>query len=287
MRIKNKLFPYPIVQEKNGVYKTAKYTASVTYQIIEGRCELSFHARINVPEIKALIDKGKAVYAFHLECGRTYFRRMVVSQNETCNITLDGKKIDRVLEICPMIIATQSVSHFVCKDLSDVYAGEELSFARGDILAIGTHESVTIIKDKDALKKLTAMFYVDPYPDGMDEKFLSIQPGDKQVGILVTQNDAARFSQCKDDPKRRNTFYAALYLPALIATVDLMKSKDGDEHSGDLWYISLSEKGKEKGIGGVEDWGNRSSLEIAQILFDYPITKYLKELLTPKEDETK
>lgn len=285
MRIKNRLFPYPTVQKDNGVYTTAKYTTSVTNQVDGSNCKLLFQASISVPEIQKLIEDDKAAFAFHLECSRTYFRQMVTFKDNNFGIIVDGNKIDRQLEICPLIVATKDVAAFTCSDLSDIYADEDISFAKGDVIAVGEQQVLTIIKDKDALKKLSSIFYVDAYPDGNDIKHMTISPDDQQIGILIPKNDAARFSQCKDDPKRKHTLFSAFYFPALIAVVDLMKSQDGDAYSESLWYIHLSAKGREKGIGDVDAWQDRTSFEIAQILFEYPVTRYLKELATASEEE--
>ena len=285
MRIKNKLFPYPAIQAGNHAYKTAKFDTSVTHKIEGSRCKLLFKAQINVPEMQELIKSGQATFAFHLECARTYFRHISTFSTEKFEIILDSSKIDRTLEICPMIVATQDIENFTCSDLSDIYNGEHIDFVKGDVLAIGDQQILTIIKDKDALKKLSSIFYVDAYPDGNSIKHMTLEFGNEQIGILVPKNDAARFSQCKDDPKRKNTLFSAFYFPALIGTVDLMKSSNGEEHSEDLWYIHLSAKGKEKGIGDVDEWQDVPSFEIAQILFDYPVTRYLKELATASDEE--
>lgn len=286
MRIKNKLFPYPTVQHENGAYRTAEFNTSVTYHIQDGKCFLLFDAHISIPEIKELINNGSATYAFHLECGRTYYRRMITFQTEKHGIVLDGNEIDRQVEVCPMIVAKKDIPAFSCSDFSDIYADESISFAKGDIIAIGEQQLLTIVKDKDALKKLSSIFYVDAYPDGIDAKHMTIAPDDQQIGILIPRNDAARFRQCKDDPKRKNTLFSAFYFPALIGVVELMKSQDGDAYSDSLWYILLSEKGKEKGIGDVEAWQSKTAFEIAQVLFDYPVTRYLKELASVSEEES-
>ena len=202
MRIKNRLFPYPSIQAGNGVYKSAKFNSSVSYTVEGSRCKLIFEATVSAPEIQALIDDGQAVFAFHLECGRTYFRRMITFCAERYSFILDGNEIDRNLEICPMIVATQDINGFFCTDLSEIYSGEEISFEKGDIIAVGDQRVLTIVKEKDALKKLSSIFYVDAYPDGVDTKHMTLSYGDEQIGILIPKNDATRFSQCKDDPKR-------------------------------------------------------------------------------------
>ncbi|MBQ4446963.1 MAG: hypothetical protein II897_01545 [Clostridia bacterium] len=285
MRIKNKLFPYPTVQMDNGVYKNAIFETAVRYQVEHNKFKLFCSAHINVPEIQALIDAKKAAYVFHFECARTYYREKVAFRSEEHCETIDGEALDRKLEICPMIVATEDIDSFSCDDLSDMFSGEEISFAKGDIIAIGRQQELTIVKEQDNLKKLSSIFYVDSYPEDVEYKHISIQPDDRQIGILIPKNDAARFRQCKDDPRRKHTLFSAFFFPALIAVVDLMKSQDGEQYSDSLWYVLLSLKGKEKGIGDVEQWQDRTSFEIAQILFDYPVTSYLKELATISEGE--
>ena len=168
MRIKNKLFPYPTVRSDNGVYKSAKYVTKTTCLVCGDCCKLSFQVHINIPEIQGLIEKGLATHVFHLECGRTYYRRIECFQTERHEIIVSGSDIDRKLEVCPMIVALDDIGSFSCSDLSDIYQGEEISFEKGDIIAIGNIELLTIEKEQDQLKKLSSIFYVDSYPDNMD-----------------------------------------------------------------------------------------------------------------------
>lgn len=288
MRIKNKLFPYPTLQRGNGIYKTATFDTLISYKIADSKCALLFEAHVNAPEIQELLKQGKATFAFHLECSRTYFRKMVSFTTEKQVEVIDGNLIDRKLEICPLIVATQEIENFSCSDFSEIYAGELVSFVTGDIIAIGQQQELTIIKEKDALKKLSSIFYVDAYADDDDTKFMTIDPEDKQIRIRLPKRDAARFSACKDEPSRKQSLFTAVYFPALMAVIELMKSFDGGQWADALWYIKLSEKGVEKGIGDVDSWQNRSTLEIAQVLFDYPESRFLKELADTfeRDDET-
>ena len=285
MRIKNKLFPYPTIQENNGVYKTSVFASEVTLLLDDKSCKLLFGASTNNSAIQSLIDAGDASYAFHLECTYTYFRKVIMFNGNQYSIALEGDSIDRKMEVCPMIVAVKDINRFSSSDLNDIYEDEDISFSKGDILAIGEQRVLTIIKNKDALKKLSSIFYVQAYPDGFDYKHMSFKFEDRQIGILLPANDAARFSQCKDDPKRKNTLFSAFFFPALIGVIDVMMSKDGEQYEDNLWYAVLEAKGKEKGLGDIEDWKQRTSFEIAQVLFDYPVTRYLKELATASEEE--
>lgn len=285
MRIKNKLFPYPTIQKDNGVYKTSVFSSEVVLTPDESNCKLLLRASTNNPAIRELINIGTASYAFHLECTYTYYRKVFMFRDNQYSIILNGDDIDRKVEVCPMIVAVRDIDHFNSSDLSDIYADEEITFSKGDIIAIGDQCVLTIIKNKDALKKLSSIFYVQAYQNGIDHKHMSLNLEDRQIGILLPQNDAARFNQCKDDPKRKNTLFSAFFFPALIGVIDIMKSPEGEMYEDSLWYSVLEAKGKEKEIGDIEEWKQRTSFEIAQILFDYPVTRYLKELAIATEEE--
>lgn len=294
MQIKNKLFPYPIIFPNAGSYKTAKLTTSIKDTIDGMRLKLEMTAKINNKEVNKLIDLGKAKYAFHLECKYTYFRKFVLLNINPCVEYIMSRDIDCKLEICPIIVAEDTINNFSTHDLDDIYAGENVTFKKGDIIAVGEQLTLDIIKEQDELKKLSSIFYVQKYsPDNeknYNNKVIINTDGDRQIGILMPANDASRFNQIKDERSRKNTLFSALYFPALIEVVNIMKddvsdAEGGGHHQEKKWYAVLKNLGEKKGLGSVEDWVTIPSFEIAQILFEYPIQRYLKEITSPDDED--
>lgn len=72
-----------------------------------------------------------------------------------------------------------------------------------------------------------------------------------------------------------DTIHAAMYFSALIEALDYMKMDASAEDQDKRWYIALNTKAIDKGLGEIKD-SLRSAFELAQILFDYPLTRWLK-----------
>lgn len=278
MRFKNQMFPYPTIQKGNGVYHKSDFKTKVEEPILEnGRCKLAFELSVNNKDIQRLISEGKAAYAMQIECRLTYYRELITFSSQRYEHTLFGNQVEQKIELTSMIVAIQDIDDYSSDDLTELYDGETISFSKGDVLAVGEEDVVFITKELDSLKKLSSMFYVMPNPSS-DAKSMSLHYESQQIAILLPSQDATRFQQCKNDPDRKEALFSALFFPALIAVIEDIKSGEGAGYNDSRWYIMLEQKSHEKELGSFDDWRNYSSLEIAQRLFDYPLTRYFKEL---------
>lgn len=281
MRIKNRLYPYPVLRPTTGDYQKSTFHATVTPQISDAECKLLLSMTCENQSIIKMIKDGRALYAVHIECKYTYFRLLKYSPQPRFSIVIDGNTVDRALEICPIIVAMQDIVDYSDSDLDDVYSGESIVIPNGSPLAIGEQSTITITKEKDALKKLSSPFCVLPYPDTDEmppQKYATVNYADQeQIIIYLPEDDymiLARLQEAKST--NMNTIHAAIYFPALLEAIDYMKSELSDAEQEKRWYIALNAKANEKALGNIK--GNtRSAFELAQILFDYPLSRWLRD----------
>lgn len=279
MRIKNRLYPYPVLRSSTGDYLHTTFKCTITPQVSEKECRFLFVMVCNNKTITKLIEDGKAMYAVHIECKYTYYRDLKFSPDDKFSINLDSSLVDQQIEVCPVIVATEDVVGYTCSDLDDVYVGEHIVIKKGNPIAIGNQATIEITKERDNLKKLSQPFCILPYPDSNPnrpiEKFASIDYTDNnQLIIYLPKEDFAILSRVQN-PKNIDTIHAAMYFSALIEALDYMKMDASEEDQDKRWYIALNTKAIDKGLGEIK--GNqRSAFELAQILFDYPLTRWLK-----------
>ena len=107
------------------------------------------------------------------------------------------------------------------------------------------------------------------------QKYVSINFSDNdQLIIYLPEADYAILSRIQNS-KNLDTIHAAMYFPSLIEALDYMKNDASEEDQEKRWYIALNSKAVDKGLGEIK--GNRySAFELAQALFDYPLTRWLK-----------
>ena len=201
MRIKNRLYPYPILRPSIGDYLRSTFKCNITSTISENECIFQFDMVCDNATILELIKSGKAVYAIHLECKYTYYRILKCFSSPKSSFHLDGNLVDQQVEVCPVIMASDDIDGYTCSDLDSVYAGEHIVFKRGNPIAIGNQVTVEITKQKDNLKKLSQPFCVLPYPDSSPmrpiQKHASIDYSDNnQIIIYLPKEDfAIRFTK--------------------------------------------------------------------------------------------
>ena len=278
MRIKNRLYPYPVLRSTTGDYSHSTFKCAVTQQISSEECRINFDFECTNSTIQKLINEGKAAYAVHLECKYTYFRTLKYPLPEKFSVVLDSRNVDRAMEICPVIIATEDICGYANDDLDDIYSGEYIEIKKGNPIAIGDQSTITITKARDNLKKLSSPFCVLPYPDTPElpaKKYATVVFSDAdQLIIYLPEEDYAILSRVQNT-KNLDTIHAAMYFPSLIEALDYMKNDASNEDQEKRWYIALNSKAVEKGLGDIKD-NSRSAYELAQILFDYPLTRWLK-----------
>ena len=278
MRIKNRLYPYPVLGPSVGDYLRSTFKCVISPQISDAECKFIFDMVCTNKTILQMIENGKAMYAVHMECKYTYYRKLECSADARFRIILESDSVDRAVEICPVIIATEDIVGYTSNDLDDVYVGENIVIKSGNPIAIGEQATITITKEHDNLKKLSSPFCVLPYPDTMEQpaqKYASINFSDNdQLIIYLPEADYAILSRIQNS-KNLDTIHAAMYFPSLIEALDYMKNDASEEDQEKRWYIALNSKAVDKGLGEIK--GNRySAFELAQVLFDYPLTRWLK-----------
>lgn len=283
MRIKNRLYPYPVLRPSAGDYLHSTFKCTIVPQTSEKECRFFFDMVCSNDTILNLIEAGKAIYAVHIECKYTYYRDLKYSTDAKFSIKLDGSLVDQQVEVCPVIIVTEDIVGYTCPDLDDIYAGELIVIKNGNPIAIGNQATIEITKEKDNLKKLSQPFCILPYPDDNParpaEKFASIDYTDNnQMIIYLPKEDFAILSRVQN-PKNMDTIHAAMYFSALIEALDYMKTDASEDEQDKRWYIALNSKALDKGLGEIKD-NPRSAFELAQILFDYPLTRWLKGYAT-------
>ena len=155
MRIKNRLYPYPVLRQSTGDYVHSTFKCNISPVISPEECLLQFDLSCTNKQILQMISDGKASYAVHIECKYTYYRELKPSPFAQFSVKIDSRKVDREIEICPVIVANEDIIGYTNSDLDDVYIGEKIIIQAGNPIAIGNQLTIDICKEKDPLKKLS------------------------------------------------------------------------------------------------------------------------------------
>lgn len=279
MRIKNRLSPYPILDNFGDDYVNSSFSVEydVKTQFTEVYGKLTFELKNK--EIQNLIDNGKAVYSAHIECPVTCYRTVKNSNEMEIEFKLNASDVSKVIEIRTFVVLTEDVEGFVSESFHPDYMNQKFNLSAHQILAIGTAKNYNIQKDDRDLDSLPSILQI-------------IKLKDKKKGTLSvnTDNDAHIIIGLSEDIYElyarlgKNAFKASAFslvlLPALIIVIQRMCINKDDESINSMHWFKVIENMLETNDYRLDDLSveNDSLLTICQSIFSDPIARSFKEL---------
>ena len=284
MDIKPKLYPYPVLTSLADDYKnTSRFDIDVAFERTKEEIVLNFSANLVNDELKGIIEKGAAQFVCHIECPQTALRKATTSQAFSFSERLMATQVKGRLEICPFIVATQSLSRFRNNDFNDEYGGYMFDIEHGCVLGVGKQCNLDVSYENSDLADLPSVFSIIPNFDSQAKAFLVDAEGQK-ITIKLPEKDFYTYKAINKDITFRSILVSMVVIPALSEALETLARK-GDERSEscDLaWYKAVNKKMKQELGFYVEDnkFMDEAKLHIAQSLLGTPISKALQTLET-------
>ena len=107
-----------------------------------------------------LIQTGKAVFAYHVQCAQTCYRAAFETKEKLYTKTIKEEELNGQVEVCPFIILREDVKSFSSDNFSSDYMGIRFDIDKGGILAIGDQSQHIISKDPNDLNNSSSIFRV-------------------------------------------------------------------------------------------------------------------------------
>lgn len=283
MRIKDHMFPYPVLRDRQEDYKKTHFKTFVASVVEDKALRLNVTMECTNVDVLNLIANSQAKYAIHLECKMTYYRQLYYSDTPLFSVSIPSHLIDVTLEVCPLVVSLAEILDFKSSDLDEAYANEEITFKIGDFIAVGNQFSVPISRKNDTLKQLSSPFCMLTYPEGQEQKHMSLDYSqENQVVIFVPKDVHPILSNVQGGRDKMDELHAGMFFPALMQTIEFMRHSTSEGYEEKRWYIAINQRAVEKGVGEIRD-SEEEAYVIAQKIFDYPLTRWLKKL--PNTDE--
>ena len=104
MRIRQKYYPYPVMERTGHSYKDFSFNVVTTVKREGYNIVFSFDASIEDKQILDLIQTGKAVFAYHVQCAQTCYRAAFETKEKLYTKTIKEEELNGQVEVCPFII---------------------------------------------------------------------------------------------------------------------------------------------------------------------------------------
>lgn len=279
MRIKDRLSPYPILDNFGDDYIDSSFTVEyeVQTQFTEVTGRLFF--RLKNKEIEQLIQDDLAEYTVHIECPTTCYREVITSKDSEIVFTLDASRLSRVIEIRTFIVLTGDVSKFTSAKFHPDYCGRSFDLSKHQIVAIGTAKDYHIRKDELDLDALPSIIQIKRMHDKRKGSLSVNTDNDDHIIIGLTEDIYDLYAGLGRSTFKESMFGLVLF-PALIVILQRMcLNKDDDAVNTMHWFKVIKTMLSNNGIAleglSIE---NDSLLSVCQSIFADPVARSFKEL---------
>ncbi len=288
MNITKRLYTYPVLSDEKDDYKTSIFD-------VDFKCEknginsllFKFNITMNNDEINDFINNGTAVYAIHIECSKTSFRKIYYSESVKKEIEILESSINDKIEVVVFIINKKEIVKFKSNDWVEDFEGIQFNLKKASILAYKNLPMVNITKNYKEFNNLNSIFSI--YRRATEEsKAIEINLNSNKIRIGLSSKDYKVYSNYKNRTKYQPILNSIIVLPSLVFVFEELKQENAIEYYEDKeWFRSLEISYKKRGIDFFDEItnGQKTSIQLAQEAMELPISTALSNLKNLDEEE--
>ena len=278
MRIRQKYYPYPVMERIGHSYK--EFTFNVTTEVKrEGyNIVFVFTAEIADAQINKLIMEGKAVFAYHIQCAQTCYRAAFVTTENVVKKMVKEEDLNGLVEVCPFVIAKENIKSFSSENFSSDYMGIRFDIDKGGILAIGDQSEHTINKDLQDLNNASSIFLVIPNPVASAEN-MSVEIREKKICVVLPQEQHGIYGSVGKSKSTQKVMHAMIFVPVLMYVFSELRKRlestgNFDDFADYQWIIALEKVSVNRFNKTLEDLLlSKEPLELSQMFLKNPMNE--------------
>ncbi len=281
MRIKDRLTPYPILDNQGDDYVDSSFDVEydVRTQFTEVKGKLRF--KLKNDDIQRLIDNGSAKFTAHIECPSTCYREIESTFDDEIEFCIDSAKLAKKIEIRTFVVLDKAIDSFNSSKFHPDYEGQSFSLMPHQIIAIGTAVDYSIAKDESDLEELPSVIQIKKLIDKAKGTMTVNTDGDERIIIGLHEEAYELYARLGRTTYRASAFSLVL-MPAMIIILQRMHKeiKDGDgEMRNRHWFQVINSLLETNGFNLAKiSCDNDSLLKVCQAIFSDPIGRSFKEL---------
>ena len=199
MQLRNKYYPYPVIVEGGDYYENSKFSSSVNQEMVGYDAKITITVELNDTLLLQKIEQGEVVFAHHIECPQTCYRRVIKTKEKVKDILLKDKDVNGIVQICSFVIAEKDIDKYTNESFAADYRGWKFNIEKGCILAIGNQYNVRINKIREKMPDCTIRTsIIVGFPGETEEQFNDLYEFVKKVHF--DRMGAFTYSQEEDTP---------------------------------------------------------------------------------------
>lgn len=277
MQLRNRYYPYPVIVEGGDYYENSKFSSSVNQEMEGYDAKITITVELNDTLLLQKIEQGEVVYAHHIECPQTCYRRVIKTKEKVKDILLKDKDVNGIVQICSFVIAEKDIDKYTNESFAADYRGWKFNIEKGCILAIGNQYNVRINKIRDDLANTSSIFSIVPNTDQTENNLL-VDLGQQKIVISLPEKTYQQYYNIQGYIDIQPAMHSMIIVPALVYVFSELRSTENlEEMEYYRWYRSLKKACNGIGINIDEDGLKKMDLfKVAQQLLNSPISKAIE-----------
>ncbi len=277
MQLRNRYYPYPVIVEGGDYYENSKFSSSVNQEMEGYDAKITITVELNDTLLLQKIEQGEVVYAHHIECPQTCYRRVIKTKEKVKDILLKDKDVNGIVQICSFIIAEKDIDKYTNESFAADYRGWKFNIEKGCILAIGNQYNVRINKIRDDLANTSSIFSIVPNADQTENNLL-VDLGQQKIVISLPEKTYQQYYNIQGYIDIQPAMHSMIIVPALVYVFSELRSTENlEEMEYYRWYRSLKKACNGIGINIDEEGLKKMDLfKVAQQLLNSPISKAIE-----------
>lgn len=265
MRLTSRSYPHPVVGNRDDV-PGAAFQATIEMSSDKEAVYIDVGVNCSSKTINGLIGKGDAVFALHVECSNTLYRRVFEFHERTYRAQIPADHLNDAVEVNVFARATRSISGYRVDAAHSDYGSAGFEIAKADILAIAEGHVFYLDAPFDALSPIGSIMEIhEAQQDG--DRPMQVDFGGPKIRILLAKRDFAEYKLLKSMEGMSVALTTTIVLPVLIEAIHVLQN-DGED---DLrWVRALTRRLEDMGLSLEGE-----PLELAQSILELPVKRAL------------
>lgn len=272
MKLSRRSYPHPVVGNFDDV-PGAAFQATVEMSADKDNIYLDANIQNSSATIRHLVETARAVYAVHVECTNTLFRRAFEFREESKRIAIRADQLNDAVEVNVFAVATHDASGYVVDKAHADYEGSAFDVKKGDIIAVGEGRVFAVESSFDVLGRIGSIMQIDVAAEEGDLPMRVDFLGEK-IRIILSKEDFKAYKLMRHDEALSSVLTTKIVVPALLETLHYIHNEDGNGDAETLealrWHRVLTRRIEELGLKDESD-----KLTQVQMLLELPVKRAL------------
>ena len=273
--------PHPVLKPGGRDYqKESGFSAKVDMRRMPDVQQIAIGVQYELGSegLHSLIQSEKAQYQTLVQCVNTRTRQTHRTTKNMHRFDLDSQEYHGVLDLLPMVIATQETS-LNMSDWSDTIRSilpNGTTVPTGAILAIANRQVFDLSNEPE----YASLIDIVPSPNTQPNQFKVNLEGER-IAIQINPDDRLKIERIRRDEDQVQKLFPSAYLSAIDKAV---RAHQDDEHQDKRWAIRISQKLAEHELDVDCEILQENSLDYAQVIMDSPLGRIIEPPQIQDED---